>query len=187
MSTQSDESSVPRVADDWRARAATFATLAERFIAWLDDRNTPLTPQAALRHVVGLYSAGYDLIEPPQEATESIADDPRIDDATWKSIFRRGAELPFSFYCLVLNQHEMDRDPEFGTGDLSDDLADIYRDLVGPLALYRTGDHASATWYWHWGFHNHWGEHATMAIHALHDHLTNSSPALDAPESDSSH
>lgn len=185
MSTQPDERSFPRAADDWRARAAAFATVAECFVAWLDDRNTPLTPQAALGHVADLYAAGCKLIDPPNAATERLADDPGIEDATWKAIFHRGAELPFSFYWLVLNQHEMDRDPEFGTGDLSDDLADIYRDLVGPLDLYRTGDHASAVWHWHFGFHNHWGEHATQAIHALHEHMTSGASTLDTPrESD---
>ena len=53
---------------------------------------------------------------------------------------------------------------------LSDDLADIYRDLASGLAEYERGDEAGvqdASFDWREGFLSHWGTHATSALHAL--------------------
>ena len=53
-------------------------------------------------------------------------------------------------------------------GDLADDLADIYRDLLRGLTKWRRGEYADAAWQWQFQFAAHWGEHTTSAIRALH-------------------
>jgi hypothetical protein len=56
---------------------------------------------------------------------------------------------------------------------LSDDLADICRDLHGGLALWEAGtsdSRAEAAWQWRWGYEYHWGEHlfrATLTTHEI--------------------
>jgi hypothetical protein len=155
---------------DWRATAERFATAAERYETWLTDRTKPLSAQDALMHLVDLFAAAIALLDPPASELQHIADEERVSDAEWKAVFARGGELPFQYYRVVLNPHELDAEVECGIGDLSDDLADVHRDLVGPLRLYRTGDVASAVWHWRFGYRHHWGEHATEAIQALHRH-----------------
>jgi|AntDryMetagUQ889_1029465.scaffolds.fasta_scaffold07066_2 hypothetical protein len=60
-------------------------------------------------------------------------------------------------------------DPEVMAGDLSDDLADIWRDLkAGLRGLDEGGPEMSIRWEWRWGFYNHWGPHATSALTVLH-------------------
>lgn len=52
---------------------------------------------------------------------------------------------------------------------LSDDLADIHRDIDEGLAHYReaTADN-DAVWTWRFTFEHHWGAHAASAIRAIH-------------------
>jgi hypothetical protein len=61
-------------------------------------------------------------------------------------------------------------------GSLSDDLADIYRDVVTGLRAYDRGDRAGAVWEWRFNLHAHWGAHATGAMRALHWWLCNNDP-----------
>lgn len=54
---------------------------------------------------------------------------------------------------------------------LSDDLADIWRDLTAGVSLW--GDCSDAmqkqiVWDWHFSFHYHWSDHAVDALRAIH-------------------
>jgi hypothetical protein len=51
---------------------------------------------------------------------------------------------------------------------LSDDLADIYRELVAGLQCYKMRRFPEAAWEWRFGLDHHWGWHATGAIRALY-------------------
>ena len=57
-------------------------------------------------------------------------------------------------------------------GSLSDDIADIYRDVVTGLREYQAGRRNAALREWGFLLQIHWGEHATGAIRALHRWLT---------------
>jgi hypothetical protein len=89
-----------------------------------------------------------------------------VPDAEWKEVYRRFAALPFNYYSSV--------DPltvpavETMTGDLADDLADIWRDLVVGLHLFTGGRALEAYSAWRWRFDAHWGQHAADGIQALH-------------------
>jgi hypothetical protein len=48
-----------------------------------------------------------------------------------------------------------------------DDLADVYRDLSGGLALYENGYPLNACHHWRMTYANHWGMHATGALVAI--------------------
>ena len=55
---------------------------------------------------------------------------------------------------------------------LSDDLADVWRDLKqGLLALDAGAPRDDVAWEWRFGFSAHWGRHATEALRALHARL----------------
>ncbi|HET9956088.1 MAG TPA: DUF5063 domain-containing protein [Polyangiaceae bacterium] len=53
------------------------------------------------------------------------------------------------------------------TGDLIDDLGDIYQDLRGGLVHWENGEPREALWAWRFNFQIHWAEHATSALRAL--------------------
>jgi hypothetical protein len=77
-------------------------------------------------------------------------------------------------------------DEESIPASLSDDLADIYRDLRGPLVEYNNGQQDNAIWLWKFNIQNHCGDHivdALRVIHRLvHDHM---SPTYNAKHEDS--
>lgn len=61
---------------------------------------------------------------------------------------------------------------------LADDLADIYRDLVSPLALFDSEDSLQAqgaVWEWRFTIFGHAGAHITSALRALHAILSDAS------------
>lgn len=62
------------------------------------------------------------------------------------------------------------KDQDVVCGSLSDDIADIYRDLKKGLVEIRE---SAATpnlviWDWRESFYNHWGDHATSALRTIH-------------------
>jgi len=58
---------------------------------------------------------------------------------------------------------------------VSDDLADIWRDLKQGLLALEAGALADdVLWEWRFGFYTHWGRHATEALRALHARLADS-------------
>ena len=55
---------------------------------------------------------------------------------------------------------------------MGDDLADIWRDLKrGLIGLEHGAPADDVTWEWRFGFHTHWGRHATEALRAVHARL----------------
>ena len=70
------------------------------------------------------------------------------------------------FYREVFDPYSQPTEVEC-TGDILDDLGDIYRDLVAGLSQWRDGNSGEALWAWRFTFESHWGEHATSALRAL--------------------
>ncbi len=85
-----------------------------------------------------------------------------------------GKKAPLSWYWAVLNPVDMDDLPETGTGDLIDDLGDIYNDLKEALTLFNrsnAGAKEHAVWQFKFDHENHWGEHCINALHVIHHYL----------------
>jgi hypothetical protein len=60
---------------------------------------------------------------------------------------------------------------EATVGDLADDIADIFQDVVKGLWYFDHDQEADAVWEWAFGFQTHWGRHASCAIRTLHAYL----------------
>ena len=71
------------------------------------------------------------------------------------------------FYRTISDPLELDTESS-GVGFLADDFTDIYRDVHDGLAKWRRGESGEALWEWRFNFENHWGEHLTRALRALH-------------------
>lgn len=155
-----------------------FAAEATRFRDWAlhgTERNE-WAVRGALIRVTQLYLAALDL---PPALTDESPDQPiaqRIEESEWRKILiATSVRLPFDMYGEVFNPLTLPPE-EAVIGSLSDDIADIYRDVVTGLQEYEAGRHSEARWQWEFSLRFHWGEHATGAIRALHCWLASNAP-----------
>ncbi len=113
-----------------------------------------------------IYAAGIALpdVEPETEDVERSVESPMP-----KLMTRFGI---YEIYLEIYDPYEED-DPVRGM--ISDDLVDIYRDLVNPLVALEANRVKDAVWEWKFNLCGHCGDHIvdTMrAIHRLvHDHM----------------
>jgi hypothetical protein len=103
----------------------------------------------------------------PKNGPGKDVDGNSVSDEVWEKMFHRFRALPFNYYSDFYSPAKVAEEKPV-TGDLADDLADIYRDIKKGLDLYETGHVTEALWDWNQSFHSHWGRHATSALHALH-------------------
>ncbi|MCW3075042.1 MAG: hypothetical protein JWP69_2111 [Flaviaesturariibacter sp.] len=85
-----------------------------------------------------------------------------------------GGRVPFSYYWVVLNPVDMKNLAETGTGDLVDDLGDIYKDLKRAIVIFDTDDVAAKEniiWRLKFDFDYHWNKHCIEALSAIHHYL----------------
>jgi hypothetical protein len=82
---------------------------------------------------------------------------------------RTKQELSRDYYWCVFEPFEQEN-PDSIVGSISDDLADIWRDLKAGLSEIDSGRATSisdAVWHWRFSFETHWAQHSTGAIVAL--------------------
>jgi hypothetical protein len=144
-------------------RLEAFFGTASEFCRWAEVR--PATPDDEVATALSLLSRLYaQALELPPLFDEEDA--PKVSHEEWLVIYKRFGSLPFNYYAEYSEPH-CTEDPSPGMGDLADDLADIWRDLKGGLALYNKGNHAAAAWERRESFNIHWARHAAGALYAL--------------------
>ena len=131
--------------------------------------------------IVKLYSAALFLpnIEP---RTDDLID--RMDYDIWQ--FRReclAQRLSRDCYWQIFEPLEQHL-PEVLCGSLSDDLADIWRDVKVGLLEFDKSEASldEAIWHWRFSFQTHWGKHAIGAIAALNALCFGSFADLNRPQ-----
>jgi len=165
-----------------------FAALAARYCG-LVDRRDPAQPLAFIHDLHRLLPQVYAaaLLLPSTEVlysnSEVVAasqeeealppaapdpDHPSPDD--WRVLYRDLANYfgERNFYREIFDPFRPIEEEEEVLGALSDDVADIYSDLVTGLKKWERGESGGALWEWRFGLEHHWGEHASGAIRALH-------------------
>lgn len=155
------------------AKAATFAHAARGFCDWCEGSHDPVAQRTAAYWLARLYAEALNLPEvgpendwgipaPPAEALEKV----------------KAKLAPFwGWYYREVFDPAPDLSDEPVMGDLGDDLMDTYRDIRAGLVLFDEGRATDALWHWSFMHRNHWGRHATGALHALHSmSLSRSSP-----------
>jgi hypothetical protein len=149
------------------AQMKSLVSTAREFCNWCktDPASAHEEGQRAHTLLARLYARALELEAPAQY--DSDVEPKRIGDEEWKAVFKRGAALPFQYYSSYFDPSVIPPD-EHEIGDLSDDIADIYRDLSAALALYDDGHETEAQREFHFSFVTHWGRHASGAIRALH-------------------
>jgi hypothetical protein len=153
-----------------RSNVEAFKTLAERYCAFIESSESLERGGFVWRlaeHFVALYDAGMKL---PFAIGDDDTDSPEsMTSDEWQALYERhGAKLgDVNDYSFMFDPYDSTVTPVIGS--LSDDAADVYRDLKDGLVVL-TGGRAleNAGWEWHFGFDNHWGRHTAHALYALH-------------------
>jgi len=78
--------------------------------------------------------------------------------------------LPLRHYLKIFNPSDP-KDTKPVTGDLVDDIVDIYQAIVPPNRLFKNGDIDDAIWHWNLNYKTHIGWHVTSAIYTLNAYL----------------
>jgi hypothetical protein len=147
-----------------------FTDQARRYCTLIEDEGSPnswIFAQECLRSVLRLCDLVLRLpsVEP---AIEEILNG--IPHPDWQAVCKRiGDRLQRDYYWQVFEPLQVEP-PKPVVGSLSDDLADIWRDLkVGLLAMENHGHDLSTDVVWHWrsSFETHWAKHAAGAIGGL--------------------
>jgi len=137
----------------------------------MEDNGAPnswVFAKECLQSVLRLYDQALSL---PGTHSEMWLDE-SITHEDWKEIMMRiGRRLGGDYYWHVEPVEPREADPPQPTlGSLSDDLADIWRELKeGLLALESdpSVDINDVVWHWRYSFEIHWARHAAGAIGAL--------------------
>jgi hypothetical protein len=145
-----------------------FRLIAERFCAFVEssDELDRIRFLAELEHhLLALCQAAIELpygAWTGPDAPESITSEDR--DALFQRLSEKLGDI--DEYAFVFDPYE-DTTPVVAS--LANDIADIYRDLTGGLALLAAGGPLDrAVWEWRFGFEMNWGRHATHALYALY-------------------
>ena len=145
-----------------------FAQAARAFQEWVarlphEDTNQTLP---ALSHLLNLSLLALPLLPLP-ELHADVDDPDHVADHEWKSVYQAAAALPLGNYAEVFDPLVVPAETPV-VGDIADDLADVYREIITGLRLVESGKHLQAHWHWAFTFQVHWGKHATSAIRALY-------------------
>ena len=124
-------------------------------------------------HLLALYSIARYLPAIQLQVDRDYED--TVNDSVMKPLLKSiGNRVPFSYYWVVLNPVDMNNLAETGTGDLIDDLGDIYKDLKRALIVFDIDERAAkenAIWKFKFDFDYHWNEHCIEALSAIHHYL----------------
>lgn len=148
-----------------RTEVDRFVALVRAYVR-LVERSASLTPAAFLRRCATLlprlYASGQEL--PDVDLEEEDIEAPAVAS-------------PEPALARLLGEHDLYRgtfdpcdleDDEVVTGALSDDLGDVYLDLVRPLHVFDQGRADQAVWEWRFNLHGHAGDHLVDALRVIH-------------------
>jgi hypothetical protein len=145
-----------------------FADAARRFCAWAesepDDSEADLITAQRLLAELHLAAIRLPALDPDRDREAN-----RLPAEMWERMRQRFANLPVDGYWDVFDPLKEEK-PVFGS--LSDDLADIYRDIKTYMPLYEAGRIEEAVFQWRLHFYIHGGHHLVGAQRAVHCFLT---------------
>jgi hypothetical protein len=155
-----------------------FLKAAKNFCAFIETQQRDTSKGFLLltqTQLLTLYSLGQNI---PPVSLESNADiDTNLSDTEMKSLLKTISDrVPFAYYWTVLNPIDINNSAVIGTGDLVDDLGDIYKDLKQGLLLFDMPDFGAkenAIWKFRFDFDYHWRKHCIEALNAIHHYLQN--------------
>jgi hypothetical protein len=144
-----------------------FAEVARRYCAWAEGALTGSDEEMRQARIL-LAELHLAAVRLPDLGIGKDLDATQISQDEWSRVFERFDKLPVTTYTDVFNPL---KEKEPVTSSLSDDLADIYRDVKGGLDLFDSKHPIDAAWEWRFNFQIHWGQHLVGAQRAIHEYL----------------
>ena len=146
-----------------------FVSTAQQYCSWAEGAS--LEQEEGVKKAISLVAALYSLaLVLPDEGCGEDIDGKEVTHDEWKLIYEGFESFPFKYYSVSFSPAKTEEAPV--TGDVADDLADIYRDLKNGLWLHENGHVTEAVWEWKHSFNTHWGRHAVSLLHALHCYMS---------------
>ena len=157
-----------------------FSVEARIFCSWaVNIEEGEPGAASALRRIVALYDAALRL---PKPRTGSTTDSPTLVGGEEREVVRIAcARLPLQYYSELFDPLPVPATEEAVIGDLADDIADIFSDVLKGLRYFDEGRMPDAAWEWAFGFQTHWGRHASGAIRTLHAYLADATGRVFTP------
>lgn len=143
-----------------------FYRMAKEYCQWAENGPEQGSDELyqAMKHLSALYRQALIMPSSDSEGDELEVGITKLDS---EHVYRRFSSLPFQYYHEIF--HPVTQEPEEPTtGDLADDLMDIYIDLKEGVLLFEIGKPANAVFQWGTTFGFHWGRHALSALKAMH-------------------
>ena len=141
-----------------------FVQVGGRFCRFVESAHTMGAAdqlRGARTALADLVAAGSRLPQGEPQTPDIDLEDP--DAPEWRGFPKH------DYYWVMLDPFDFKSGPdEPGTGSLSDDLLDIYRDVKRGFVAVDRGRLDLAAWEWRFHFDCHWGDHAVDALRMLH-------------------
>ena len=142
-----------------------FDYVVESFCEWVEGEEHEIID--ARQHLIALITI-IPHLESFRESTDELKGSSFDELKPREETHKRFSDLPFQYYRSVFDPLNLGSTEEIVTGDLHDDLADIYRDLRKGLELHRNGSGVRrALSFWVDSYFSHWGHHALSALSAI--------------------
>jgi hypothetical protein len=155
--------------EDVGVEAEAFADVARRFVAAIDAREGRPSDELLLALYPLLCELCFRAAQLPDvnPGEGERGGCPFVDG--WERRYHSlKAQLgEYDLYWEVFDPVERDDDDPIN-GVLSDDLADIYRDVSDGLGPQGETIPAHVIWSWRFTYYSHWGHHALGAARAIH-------------------
>jgi Domain of unknown function (DUF5063) len=150
-----------------------FAAMAEDYCALIEsaestDRSLLLGELAS--SLSSLYAAALELPNVQTRTDELLSEG--LTHEQWEALYDQ-LEALFGDYAAYRTAGPLpEEEAQLYESTVSDDLADIYRDLKGGLlALSAGAPRNEVLWEWRFGFWTHWGSHTVEALRVIHARL----------------
>lgn len=147
-----------------------FLSLVREYVRLIENAQSPSPHRFLFQCAVLLpriYSLGLELPETEPKSDEIVTYDGNSPVRVLSSILGRYDEY-WEIFDPVFEKEAV-------AATLSDDLADVYMELKGPLIAYEKGQESDAIWQWKFNIKTHCGDHLVDALRTIHrlinDHM----------------
>lgn len=152
---------------DYEKHVKEFSNIAREYCEWVENKKEKKEDIYYLQVLLSkLYCWGIQL--PDCEPSDLLYSDdlPSQDDNKVLNYF---SDFPYQYYSTVFNA-EIVPSEEPVTGDIIDDLSNIYKDLKDGLWYLDQGSKIDAVFQWRVSLGFHWARHILSAMHAIFCH-----------------
>ena len=150
---------------DYDKHIKKFTEIVKEYCLWVENEKDKSEDQLYYLQVMlsKLYCLGIQL--PDCEPTDFFENEklPKLD---YQEIINNFKEFPIQYYSQIFYPLTLPSE-EPVTGDVIDDLSDIYMDLKSGLWYLENGSEVDAVFQWRFTLGIHWGRHILGAMYAL--------------------